>query len=57
MEYVIEEKPFQFDFNGQIVDAYVRVYNTGDSDVELIENHPDFIWDIAFDIAVERGLI
>lgn len=38
MEYVVDELHFVFEFKGEIYKAYVRVYNTGDRDVEIVND-------------------
>ena len=56
-EPVEESKPFQFDCDGILHDAYVRYYDNGDMDMEIsMENPSEKSYEKAWSVAESLGL-
>ena len=57
-EVINESKPFEFVYEGTSHTAYVRYYNSGDTDVEITTDlTSDKAYDKAWDVAESLGLL
>lgn len=58
MEYIVDELNFDFDFQGVHYEAYVRVYNDGSKDVEVVYDDavPDLVQEHAELEAMRKGI-